>query len=55
MSDVNERLPIIPHESLGADCCGCLAVIERDDRADIICNECGALIRTVQMGDVDRR
>jgi hypothetical protein len=22
--DINDRLPIIPHESLGADCCGCL-------------------------------
>jgi len=26
MHDINDRLPIVPHESLGADCCGCLVV-----------------------------
>jgi hypothetical protein len=31
----------------GADCCGCLIVRVRGDQADITCNECGAVIRTV--------
>jgi hypothetical protein len=39
---------IVPHEvATGADCCGCLIVQVRDDQADITCNECGAVIRTV--------
>jgi hypothetical protein len=29
------------------DCCGCLIVVERGDQADLTCNECGAVIRTV--------
>ena len=38
-NDINKRLPIIPHESLGADCCGCLIAQINGDRADIVCNE----------------
>jgi hypothetical protein len=41
-------LPIVPHEvATGANCCGCLIIQVRGDQADITCNECGALIRTV--------
>lgn len=29
------------------DCCGCLVVQVRGDEADITCNECGAVVRTV--------
>jgi hypothetical protein len=50
--DINDRLPIIPHETLGADCCGCLYVRVDGDQADIVCNECAAVIRTVPAGDV---
>ena len=39
---------IVPHEvAAGADCCGCLIVKVRGDQADITCNECGAVVRTV--------
>jgi hypothetical protein len=39
---------IVPHEvATGADCCGCLVVHVRGDQADITCNECGAVVRTV--------
>jgi hypothetical protein len=38
---------IVPHESLGADCCGCIVAVNRGDEADLVCNECNALIRTV--------
>ena len=38
----------LPHSSFGApDCCGCLNGIIRGDRADIVCNECEALVQTV--------
>jgi uncharacterized paraquat-inducible protein A len=50
--DINKGLPIIPHESLGADCCGCLVAQINGDQADIVCNECGAAIRTVRVGDI---
>jgi hypothetical protein len=47
MARDEQGFPIIPHESTGADCCGCLIVQVRGDRADIICNECGIVVRTV--------
>ena len=47
-------LPVVPHESIaGADCCGCLIVVERGDQADILCNECDALVATVPAADVE--
>jgi hypothetical protein len=52
--DINDRLPIIPHENLGADCCGCLYVRVEGEQADIVCNECAAVIRTVPVADVER-
>jgi hypothetical protein len=52
--DINNRLPIIPHQRLGADCCGCLFVVVWGDRADIRCNECDARIRTVPVADVEK-
>jgi hypothetical protein len=33
------------------DCGGCLFVRERGDKADIVCNECGAVVRTVLAED----
>jgi hypothetical protein len=50
---MDDQLPIIPHESLGADCCGCLMVRVREDYADIICNECDAVIRTTGVAEVE--
>jgi hypothetical protein len=48
MVDGEQDYPIIPHESVEkVDCCGCLFVQVRGDQADIVCNECGAVIRTV--------
>jgi hypothetical protein len=39
---------MLPHESFGAaDCCGCLNGIVRGDVAEITCNECDAVVRTV--------
>jgi hypothetical protein len=40
----HDELPIVPHND---DCCGCLIVVERGDDADLVCNECLAVIRTV--------
>src|SRR5712692_8641440 len=50
MARDEQGFPIIPHEVVtGADCCGCLIVQVRGDQADITCNECGAVVRTVRV------
>src|SRR5437868_1624466 len=49
-----DSVPIIPHGNVAdVDCCGCLTVHTRGDQADIVCDECGAVIRTVAVGDVE--
>ena len=49
-----DHLPIIPHEHVAeVKCCGCLMVRLREGQADILCNECGDVIRTVPVGEVD--
>ena len=43
-----ESYPIIPHEDVEkVDCCGCLFVRTRGNEAEITCNECGVVVRTV--------
>src|SRR4030095_14026594 len=45
----------IPHESFGGpECCGCLNGIIRGDQADIICNECEVVVRTVPAANLQR-
>src|ERR1051325_6658099 len=54
MDPAFDHLPIIPHENVAAvDCCGCLIVRTREDTADLVCNECGGVIRTVPIRDVE--
>jgi hypothetical protein len=52
----------IPHERFGAlripghapDRCDCLNTVSRGDVADIVCGECGVLIRTLRVSDAER-
>jgi hypothetical protein len=45
----------LPHSSFGAPaCCGCLDGIVRGDQADIVCNECDAVIRTVLAAELQK-
>jgi hypothetical protein len=54
MDSAFDSLPILPHENVAdVDCCGCLIIRTRQDQADIVCNECGALILTVALGEVE--
>jgi hypothetical protein len=47
--------PIPPHSDFGdAKCCGCLFPVMRGDQADIVCNECAAVVRTVPAADLKR-
>jgi hypothetical protein len=51
----HERGPIIPHSDFGdADCCGCLFGVSSGDQADIVCNECNVIVRTVPVADLAR-
>jgi hypothetical protein len=50
VENLNNMLPIIPHESAGVDCCGCIVVVVRDSDAELVCNECGAVVGVVQVG-----
>ena len=36
------------------DCRGCLLANVRGDQAEITCNECGTILRTVAVGDLQR-
>ena len=46
---------ILPHESFGdPDCCGCLNGIILGDRADIVCNECQTIVRTIPASTLQR-
>jgi hypothetical protein len=48
MLDEPELVSTLPHSSFGdPDCCGCLNGILRGDQADIVCNECASVVRTV--------
>lgn len=43
------ELPIVPHEVAGVDCCGCITAEVNGDDVELRCNECGALVGTVQI------
>src|SRR5712671_2325448 len=39
---------ILPHSDFGdPECCGCLNAVVHGDQADVVCNECGAILRSV--------
>ena len=50
--------PILPHQDFGdPDCCGTLWPLIRTDQpelADIICNECDVVVKTVPIADLER-
>ena len=53
MDSAFDNLPIIPHEHVAdVDCWGCLMIHLREGQADILCNECGTVIRTVAGAEV---
>ena len=44
---------ILPHSDFGdLECCGCLNGVIRGDQADIVCNECGTVLRTVPAANI---
>jgi hypothetical protein len=50
-----DELPVVPHEwADGTDCCGCLVPTTRHNKVDLVCNECGQVVKTVEATDVER-
>ena len=46
--------PIVPHEeATGADCCGFIVARVQGETANLVCNECGAIIDTVPADTID--
>lgn len=50
MDSLEADFPILPHESTGADCCGCIVVTVEGNDAILTCNECGATVGVVHVG-----
>lgn len=45
----------IPHADFGdAECCGCLQGVVTGNRADIECNDCGVVVRSVPANELTR-
>ena len=43
----------IPHSDFGdPECCGCLCGVVRGDQAEIVCNECEKVLRTVPASEL---
>ena len=46
---------ILPHSDFGdEECCGLFFSVERGDQADITCNECEFILKTVPASEVRR-
>jgi hypothetical protein len=48
---MERRETTIPHSN---DCCGCLSAVIQGETARITCNECGAVVRSVPVGQLDQ-
>jgi hypothetical protein len=52
---VNPPEYILPHSDFGdPQCCGLLLLFERGAFADVVCNECGAIVQTFEAADLRR-
>jgi hypothetical protein len=49
------RATVIPHSDFGdAECCGCLCGIVQGEDAEVVCNECGIVVRRVRAAELDK-
>jgi hypothetical protein len=50
-----DDLPIVPHELAdeNVECCGCLIAVAHGIVADLMCYECGVIVRTVPLAHVE--
>jgi hypothetical protein len=47
---LNAALPFVPHEvAPHVDCCGCIVAEIEGETVKLVCNECGAVVGTVDL------
>jgi hypothetical protein len=49
MDSLEAGFPIIPHQTTGVDCCGSIILKVTGKDAELVCNECGAVVGVVQV------
>jgi hypothetical protein len=47
--DLTGSMPIVPHETTGVDCCGCIVAAVDGNNVELRCNECGAVVGVIQI------
>jgi hypothetical protein len=47
--ELTSRMPIVPHETAGVECCGCIIAAVDGTNVELRCNECGAVVGVVQV------
>ena len=47
--ELTGRMPIVPHEAAGVDCCACIIAVVEGRNVELRCNECGAVVGVVQL------
>jgi hypothetical protein len=47
--DLTSRMPIVPHETAGVDCGGCIIAAVDGTNVELRCNECGAVVGVVHL------
>src|SRR4051794_9187978 len=47
--DLTSRMPIIPRETAGVECCGCIIASVDGTSVELRCNECGAVVGVIQV------
>ena len=54
-SGIEPLVTTLPHADFGdPDCCGCLYGVIHGSRAEILCNECGAVVRTLPAAELQQ-
>ena len=52
--ELNNQLPIVPHTAVAkTDCPGYLVVGLKDNTCEVLCNDCGALIGSMSVREVE--
>ena len=47
--ELTSRMPIVPHEAAGVDCCGCIVAAVESNNVELRCNECAAVVGVAQI------
>src|SRR6185436_10924995 len=48
-AELTSRMPILPHEIGGVECCGCIIAAVDGTNVELRCNECGAVVGVVHL------